>query len=342
MQDLSVREALFFDRLDDASVRCSLCRHRCLIKPGRRGTCGVRENRSGCLVTLVYGNLVAENIDPVEKKPLFHFLPGSTTYSIATVGCNLHCLHCQNYSIAQVPAGLKELPGTFCSPDEVVRRAVAAGCRSVSFTYTEPTVFFEFALETARLAKAAGLKTIFVSNGYITSEALEMIAPLLDAANIDLKGFSEDFYRKVTGAQLAGVLECIQDYRRHGIWLELTTLVIPGLNDTDEELSGIARFIASSLGVDVPWHVSRFYPMHRMVDRSPTPASTLLRARALGHEAGLRHIYPGNVPGLAGEDTVCPGCGETLIRRRGFIVTENRITGGGCPSCGTPIAGVDL
>jgi len=269
-----MKEAMFYEREEGGQVRCGLCRFRCLIKDGERGICGVRENRGGYLCSLVYGRLCAEHVDPIEKKPLFHVLPGSRSYSIATVGCNFRCRHCQNYSISQVPRNAT-VQGLVRSPQEVVRRAVAASCSSIAYTYTEPTMFFEFAYDTARLAREAGLKNIFVTNGYITSEALATIAPYLDAANIDLKGFSEKFYRDFVNATLSEVLDSIIEYRRQGIWIELTTLIIPGLNDSEEELQGIASFIVTNLGVDTPWHVSQFYPTYLLTDRPRTPVETL-------------------------------------------------------------------
>ena len=335
-----MREALLYEKLADDFVRCILCRHRCRIAPGRRGICHVRENRGGSLWSLVYGMLVAGNVDPVEKKPLFHFLPGSLTYSIATVGCNFRCRHCQNFSIAQVePEQDGGVQGTFVQPEEVVRRALQAGCRSISYTYTEPTVFFEYALDVARLAREAGLRNIFVTNGYMTPEALDVIAPFLDAANIDLKGFSEGFYGRIAGARLSEVLECIRDYRRHGIWMEITTLVIPGENDSDDQFEGIAGFIASELGCHVPWHISRFFPQHLMTDHAATPASSLNRALQAGKKSGLHYLYTGNC--LDGfENTGCPSCGSSLIRRRGFQVIENSLRHGACRSCGSVIAGI--
>lgn len=335
-----MKEALFYQRVDGDRVRCGLCRFRCLIAPGGRGRCRVRENRGGVLYSLVYGNLVAEHVDPVEKKPLFHLLPGSRSYSVATVGCNFRCLHCQNYTIAQPEEGMVERSGSFVAPQAVVDRGVAAGCSSIAYTYTEPTICFEYACETAKLAKDAGLKNIFVTNGYMSAEPLAAIAPYLDAANIDLKGFSEAFYRDVVGAALEEVLDCIRDYKRHGIWLELTTLVIPNRNDAAEELRGIARFIATELGVDTPWHVSQFYPTHRLNDQPRTPLATLREARRTGQEAGLRYVYEGNVPGEGGESSYCPGCGSLVIRRRGYLVQENLLNDGNCPGCGARIEGV--
>jgi pyruvate formate lyase activating enzyme len=337
-----MHEAMFYEKLDGAKVRCGLCRFRCLIATGSRGICGVRENRDGTLLTLVYGRTVAEHIDPVEKKPLFHFRPGSRTYSVATVGCNFRCRHCQNYAISQSAWEGGEVTGYDLTPAEIVRKAAAAGCTSISYTYTEPTIFYEYALDTALLARQAGLGNIFVTNGYITTQALERIAPCLDAANIDLKAFSEKFYREIVHAELGEVLETIIEYRRLGIWIELTTLIIPGLNDGDTELHQLARFIADRVGVDTPWHVSQFYPTYRLLDRPRTPRATLRRARQIGLDAGLRYVYEGNIPGEGGEDTVCPDCGELLISRYGFQIRGNSIRDGKCPSCAAVIAGREM
>jgi pyruvate formate lyase activating enzyme len=283
---------------------------------------------------------VAEHVDPVEKKPLFHLLPGTTSYSVATVGCNMRCRHCQNHAIAQYePGPAPDVPGQSTTPEQIVAQAVRNGCRSISYTYTEPTVFCEFALDCARLAAAAGLKNIFVTNGYITTQALDAVAPFLDAANIDLKGFTDDFYQRVVGARLEEVLECIRDYRRRGIWIEITTLVIPGENDTDEQLDGIARFIADELGRDVPWHVSRFFPQYRMTDREATPRASLERAVEAGRRAGLHFLYVGNFAG-GHENTECPACGATVIRRAGFQMVDDRLVGGACRDCGAELAGI--
>lgn len=335
-----MKEAMFYTKLDGNRVRCGLCRFGCLIGSGQRGHCRVRENRDGVLYSLVYGNLVAEHVDPIEKKPLFHLLPGSRSYSVATVGCNFRCLHCQNYTIAQPDERSIERAGAFVAPQTVVERAIATGCASIAYTYTEPTIFFEYAYDTAKLAKEAGLKNIFVTNGYITGEALSAIAPYLDAANIDLKGFSESFYRDVVGASLGEVLDCIRDYKRHGIWVELTTLVIPNRNDSEEELRGIARFIAEEVGGETPWHVTQFYPTHRLTDQPRTPVETLRRAREIGLQAGLRYVYEGNVPGEGGENSYCPSCRSLLIGRYGYLVEKNLLSGGKCPGCGAAIEGV--
>lgn len=335
-----MHEAMFWAKAEGGKVRCSLCRFRCLIAEGQRGICGVRENTGGVLYTLVYGRSVAEQIDPIEKKPLFHYHPGSTSFSIATAGCNFRCLHCQNFEISQLPHLRREIPGRDLPPAEIVRRAQATGCRSISYTYTEPTIFYEYAFDTAVLARQAGLGNVFVTNGYITPEALEHIAPYLDAANIDLKGFSEKFYREVAGATLAGVLDSLKVYKRLGIWIEVTTLIIPGHNDDEADLKGIARFIAGELGRETPWHVTAFYPTYKMLDRPPTPVATLRRARQIGLEAGLRYVYEGNVPGEAGENTLCPSCRRTVIERRGFRLGTVAVRDGRCGFCGVPLDGV--
>jgi pyruvate formate lyase activating enzyme len=336
-----MKEAMFFEQGDKKQVRCGLCRFRCLISDGNRGICSVRENRDGMLYSLVYGKLCAEHVDPIEKKPLFHVMPGSRTYSIATAGCNFQCRHCQNHNISQVELN-RPIPGVEVTPQEIVQRAIESYCSSISYTYTEPTIFFEFAYETARLAHEAGLKNIFVTNGYISKEALATIAPFLDAANIDLKGFTEGFYREIVHARLTEVLDSIIEYRRHGIWLELTTLVIPGLNDSDAELQGIADFIVANLGIETPWHVSQFHPTYKLTDRPHTLVTTLRRARDIGLAAGLRYVYEGNIPGQGGENTRCPSCSGLLIKRYGYSIESDRISNGTCPDCGVAIAGIGL
>lgn len=324
----------------DSAVSCQLCSHRCRIREGRRGRCGVRENQAGRLHSLVYGRLVAEAPDPVEKKPLFHFLPGSRTWSIATVGCNFTCKHCQNWQISQYPhLHQGEIIGMQRSPEEVAAAAEQHGCRSLSFTYVEPTVFYEFARDCMVLAHARGLANIFVSNGYMTAACSRDLAPLLDAINIDIKAFSETFYRTVCGASLRPVLENVRRLHELGVWVEITTLVIPGLNDSAEELAQTAAFIRS-VDPDMPWHVSGFRPMHRMLDREPTPLSTLRSARQIGLDAGLRFVYAGNLRDSGGESTACPSCGADLITRSGFAVLSTRLGSGRCPDCGQRIAGV--
>jgi pyruvate formate lyase activating enzyme len=289
---------------------------------------------------LIYDRVIASHVDPIEKKPLFHFLPGSRSFSLATPGCNFRCKHCQNADISQLPRDHGEsIPGEPLNPEQIVVLAQRYQCASISYTYTEPTIFFELALDTAKRASAEGIRNVFVTNGYITPEALKEIRPWLHAANIDLKGFSDDFYRHICGARLQPVLDSIRLYRELGIWIELTTLVIPGHNDSEEELHKIADFIRS-VDPDIPWHVSRFHPTYKLVDQPSTPVRTLNKAREIGLAAGLRHVYEGNVPGM-GEDTVCWKCCKTVVKRFGFTVEKNLILqDGACSFCGARIAGV--
>ncbi len=337
-----MHEAMFWTALADGGVRCELCRLHCRIDEGQRGHCQVRENIAGVLYTLNYGLAVANNIDPIEKKPLFHVYPGSKSYSVAAMGCNFHCLHCQNASISQVNPQINDIVGSRLMPEKIVAQAVAAGCKSIAYTYTEPTVFYEYAYATAQLAHAAGLANIFVTNGYIAPEPLRQLAPILTAANVDLKGFNPDFYRKVCGAKLEQVMQSLLLYRELGIWLEVTTLIIPGYNDSSEELVKLAGFIVDKLGADTPWHVSAFYPTYKLLDAPPTSPETLQRAQQIGFDAGLNHVYVGNLRSGAGEDTFCPACHAVLIERRRFAVTSNKIRHGLCPVCGAQIAGVGL
>ncbi|NJP04585.1 MAG: AmmeMemoRadiSam system radical SAM enzyme [Chloroflexaceae bacterium] len=334
-----MKEGLLYDRLNSGRVHCHVCAHQCTIPAGRRGICQVRENRDGQLVTLVYGQVVAQHVDPVEKKPLFHFYPGSLTYSLATPGCNVHCRFCQNATVSQMPRDRQQIQGDMMSPAAVVEAALEAGCHSIAFTYVEPTIFFEYALDIARLGREAGLQIILVSNGYQTRETLALLAPLVQAANIDLKAFSDRFYRKVVGARLDPVLDTLRYLKAAGMWLEVTTLVIPGFNDSTEELTALARFLADELGVDTPWHVSRFFPAYKLTEVPPTPIATIERARAIGLEQGLQYVYQGNTLGSMGEQTWCPACGSELIRRWGFALQENRIVQGQCAVCHAAIAG---
>jgi len=331
--------ALLATRLEDGSVRCNACAMRCLVRPGRAGICGVRENRDGTLVSTVYGRAVAVGIDPIEKKPLFHVAPGALAYSIATVGCPFHCVFCQNWEIAQAPRLGLDLPTRQLLPARAVDEALTAGARAVAYTYVEPTVFLEYALDTAREARAAGLLNLFVTDGYATPEAIDLLRPVLDAANVDLKSFDDAFYRRLCGARLAPVLDALRAYRAAGVWVEVTTLVIPGRNDDDGELRALAGWIAAELGVETPWHVSRFFPAHELRDVPPTPLATLRRAAEIGREAGLAHVYVGNAPELGLEDTRCAGCGRVLLERRGYRVFDHLGPAGACPGCGRRLAG---
>lgn len=336
-------DALLYETLKNQTVQCHLCSHRCIIKKGRRGICGVRENRSGRLETLVYDKIIAAHIDPIEKKPLYHFYPGTLAYSVGTVGCNFKCRFCQNADIAQMPADQNgQIAGRLFTPEDIVAGAINGNCQSIAYTYTEPTVFFELAQATAKLAHAENIKNVFVSNGYMTAEALELISPFLDAANVDLKAFSDDFYKKMCSARLAPVLETLKKMKELDIWVEVTTLLIPGLNDDPSELKELASFITNELGPETPWHVSRFHPTYRLTDHPPTPVEALRMARDIGIGTGLKYVYTGNVLGENSENTVCCQCGVKLIDRRGFGVTENRIVNHQCPDCGAKIDGVGL
>ncbi len=351
-----MKEALLYTRLDPLKVRCRLCAHNCVIQEGKFGFCGVRQNIAGSLYTHNYAKLVAANVDPVEKKPLYHFLPATTAFSIAAVGCNFRCGFCQNWQISQfnidpsgVPGGSAEGAltagdivnagaGEDFTPEQVIALAKKNNCASIAYTYTEPTVYFEFALETARLARDAGLRNIFVSNGYLSAEAIDLLAPYLDAANIDLKFFRDVSYRKICSANLNPVLETISRLKDAGIWVEVSTLVIPGENDSPDELSGAARFI-SRVDRNIPWHVCRFHADYKFKAYQDTPERTIKLACDLGVSAGLRYVYAGNVA-LWGQNTLCPSCGNTLIQRNGFRVGKINITGNKCRFCREGLAGV--
>lgn len=337
-----MREAMFWVTDDKGGVVCNLCRYHCHISKGKKGRCSVRENRDGVLYSLNYGLAVANYVDPIEKKPFFHVSPGTKSYSIAAMGCNFRCLHCQNYSISQADSTQGDIVGVPFSPQQVVDEALASGCQSIAYTYSEPTVFFEYVYEVAQLAREAGLANLFVTNGYIAKEPLRLLAPLMDAANIDLKGFSADFYRKVCGANIEQVLESILCYHEFGIWLELTTLLIPDYNDNDAQIRAMAAFIVEHLGEDTPWHVTGFYPTYRLTDIPPTPVETLLKAQQIGFDAGLNYVYIGNTHRDGGENTLCSSCGEIAIVRRGFEVVLNRVKNGHCLHCGNIIAGVGM
>ncbi|PIP07177.1 MAG: AmmeMemoRadiSam system radical SAM enzyme [Syntrophobacterales bacterium CG_4_8_14_3_um_filter_49_14] len=332
------KEALLWDSLDDKRVHCHLCAHECRIPESKFGICGVRQNVDGILYTLVYGQVIAAHVDPIEKKPLYHFLPGSLSYSIATVGCNFRCGFCQNWQISQASrrdgAGAS---GATLMPEEIVEEARRNHCLSISYTYTEPTIFFEYAYDTAILAKKAGLANVFVTNGYMTRQALEMIKPYLDAANVDLKSFSEAYYKKNCMARLQPVLDTITSLKQLGIWFEVTTLIVPDENDSDEELSQIAGFL-SGVDKDIPWHVSRFHPDYRFLDHRATPIETLKRAREIGREKGLRYIYLGNVP--EGANTYCYRCQALAVERRYMGMERCNLKNGHCPACDSEIKGI--
>jgi len=333
--DAGPHKADLWKAADGDAVDCFLCAHRCHIAPGRRGVCRVRENRGGTLVTLVYGRVIARHVDPIEKKPLFHFLPGTTAYSIATAGCDFQCGFCQNWQISQWPRqGTGGMPGEYVAPADVVAEAQRYGCASISYTYTEPTIFFEYARDVAERARDAGLRNTFVTNGYMTAEALEAAGAWLDAANVDLKAWQDDFYRKVCKARLEPVKETIRGMHGRGIAVEVTTLLVPGQNTAEDDLAGIAGFLAS-MSADIPWHVTRFHPDYQDHETPPTPAAVIEQAIAIGREAGLRYVYAGNIAGS--QDTACPSCGATVIERRGMGVSRTRLRGSACAGCGAQL-----
>ena len=337
-----MKEAMLYAREGDR-VRCRLCRHNCLIEAGRYGICEVRYNDAGTLKSIFYAKPVSMAVDPIEKKPLFHYKPGSSAFSIATPGCNFRCDFCQNWEISQYRHGdSPEVAMREVLPEAVVKNAKMHRCGSISYTYTEPTVFFEYAFDIAKLAKDEGIGNCFVTNGYMTREALDLIKPYLDAANVDLKSFRKDTYRKVMKAQLDGVCDSIKYMRKLGIWVEVTTLVVPGMNDDEAELADIANFLVEA-GREIPWHISRFTPRHERTSTPPTPLAALKRAYEIGKKAGLRYVYMGNVPGDTSENTYCYDCDELLIERDGFAIGENRITHKStCPKCDARIDGIDL
>ncbi len=335
-----MKEAMLYEKLEDKKVRCFLCAHGCHISSGKRGICAVRENIDGTLYSLVYGKVISANIDPIDKKPLFHFYPGSTSFSIATVGCNFRCEHCQNYEISQFPRERPDvpIPGNDMTPEDIVNLAERNRCKSISYTYTEPTIFFEFAYDCAKLAHEKGIKNVFVSNGYTSPEATRLIAPYLDGNNIDLKGGAE-FYKKICHAKVEPVKETIKLMKELGVWVEVTTLIIPGHNDSEVDLRSIAEFI-KSIDPAMPWHVTQFYPTYKMTDVPRTPVRTLRWARQMGLDIGLKYVYEGNVPGEGGENTYCPNCKELLIHRFGFSIGEIKMKNGKCINCGMQLAGV--
>ncbi len=331
------KKAMLWEKLSDGNLRCDLCGHYCKISPGNFGRCGVRQNIEGRLFTCHYGKIIAKHVDPIEKKPLYHFFPGSRAYSIAAPGCNFRCSFCQNWDISQQKFEKSDLSENTVSPEVIVKAAKDAGCRSIAYTYTEPTIFFEYAYDTAKIAKENGLYNSFITNGFMTKEAIEKIAPYLDAANIDLKFFTDEAYKRLCGGKLEPVLGSIRKMKKMGIWVEVTTLVIPGENDSDHELRGIASFLAE-IDTEMPWHLSRFYPAYKYTDLIPTPAETIERAISIGKEAGLKYIYPGNINLPA--DTICPDCGAYLISRNEYITEMPNKFNGECAKCDKKIKGI--
>ncbi|RQD55703.1 MAG: AmmeMemoRadiSam system radical SAM enzyme [Desulfonatronovibrio sp. MSAO_Bac4] len=331
--------AILWKKLNNNEIQCQACNHFCTVIPEERGKCGVRLNNNGEMETLVKDKIAALNLDPIEKKPLFHFMPGTQTLSLGTMGCNLACTFCQNYSLSQPPKEQQEPIGDPISPNQILAAAVEYSASSISYTYSEPTIFIELLLETADLAQKSGLKNIIVSNGFQSPQCMNAMDGYIDAANIDLKAFSEDFYSKYCGARLKPVLQNLVRIRKMGWWLEVTTLLIPGLNDSPEELEQMAGFICNELGEDTPWHISRFHPTFKMTDRPATPVETLERACSAGLGAGLKFVYTGNIPGHMAESTFCPSCKKMIIKRTGFKVREVHMKDGACSFCQEEIPG---
>ncbi len=330
-----IKEGVLFDRLADNKVKCNVCSHRCTIAEGKLGVCRTRQNKNGKLYSLIYNTVSSEAVDPIEKKPLYHFLPGTLSYSLGTIGCNFRCMHCQNWNISQ--ATLEESYTMEITPEDAIKRALATGCKSIAWTYNEPAIWHEYTYDSAVLAKKAGLKTIYVTNGYITPEALRRIAPYLDAFRVDIKSFSDDFYRKICGARLAPVLESTKLAKELGMHVETITLVIPTKNDSPEEITQIVRWVHDNLGADTPMHFTRFTPMYKMNDLYITPTATLEMAHDIAKKEGMKFVYTGNVPGHKYENTYCPKCNALLIDRAGFRVSAIKIKDGKCPECGEAV-----
>lgn len=334
-----MHEASLYDKLENGRVRCQTCAHHCSLAWGQTGICGVRKNQEGVLYSLVYRRVAAMHADPIEKKPLFHFLPGSRSFSIATVGCNMRCRNCQNSDISQMPIDQNRIAGNDMVPEMVIKAAKDHACETIAYTYTEPAVYWDYAFDTAKLAHQAGIRNVFVTNGYWSEIGLRTMLPYMDGANVDLKFFDDRLYRTICGARLQPVLDTIQRMHEAGVWLEVTTLLIPDLNDSGESLRSIAQFIRK-ISPKIPWHISRFYPIYRMTDRPPTSTESIRRARDIGIQEGLHYVYTGNLPGDDGESTFCPECGELIIGRMGFSVQSLTLRDGKCPHCGEKIAGV--
>ncbi len=336
----NIKEAVLWHSEKEDKVRCELCSFRCLISPGKLGNCAVRQNIGGKLYSLNYYSVCSAGVDPIEKKPLYHFLPGSGSFSIACPGCNFKCDFCQNWQISQMAQSGGSLEGSAYSPEAIIRAAIDSHCRSVAYTYTEPTIFMELASECGQLARKKGLKNIFVSNGYMTKEAVDFSRGWLDAINVDLKAFSENYYRRLCKATLKPVLETIEYIARNtDIWMEITTLIVPGENDSPEELMRIAEFIANLSDGEIPWHISRFYPNYKMDGIDATPGQTIMNAYEIAKSAGLKYVYIGNLATSIGQNTACPSCGEILIERSGYKILKNSVKNGFCPKCNKKISG---
>lgn len=341
-----MKKAILYKKLTDNKVQCLACSHKCIINEEQTGICGVRQNKQGDLYLLVHNKPISVNIEPVEKKPLFHFLPGEKIFSLGTIGCNFGCEFCQNWEISQLPKTIDAIRQTGYErqqetwmPETIVQHCLESKIPMIAYTYNEPTIWTEYAYETMKLAKEKGIKNIWVSNGFMSQETLDLISPYLDAINIDLKSFSEDFYKNICKARLEPVKENIKKIHEKGIWLEVTTLIIPKINDSDKELQQIAKFL-KNISENIPWHISAFYPGYKMVDISSTPKESLIKAYQIGKQAGLKYVYIGNTPDAEYESTYCPKCNFLLIKRLGLDMIENKIQDGKCPKCNTEIKGI--
>jgi pyruvate formate lyase activating enzyme len=331
------KEAMLYEKLDGV-LNCHVCQRRCIISNGKTGFCETRLNEDSTLYTLNYAATSSVAVDPIEKKPLFHFYPGSMVFSLGSLGCNFRCRYCQNWNISQ--ADIKKTPTRDMLPEEAIRLTKEYGCQSIAWTYNEPTMWFEYTYDSAKLAKKENINTIYVTNGYMSEEVLELISPLLDAANVDLKGMSDDFYKILCDARLQPVLDNIQRIYDSGIHLEVTNLVIPGYNDSDEDLKALVKFMAENVGIEVPLHFSRFFPYYKLKDVNPTPLKTLEKAKKFAHDAGMKYVYVGNIPGGNSENTRCPECKQLLIKRDGFQIVYDKLKKQNkCPECG---AGIDI
>lgn len=333
-----LKEALYWFEAGDSKAQCFLCPRRCLIPLNQRGFCRARKNIKGKLYALTYGQPVAIHLDPIEKKPLFHVYPGTKSFSIATAGCNLRCKFCQNWEISQLDPETVKVD--FVSPQDIVREAKQSGSKTIAFTYTEPTIFYEYMLDIAKLAQQEGIACVMHSSGFINAQPLRQLAKYLTAANIDLKGFSDKYYSSFCEGNLAGVLSSLKVLKEEKVWIEITNLIIPSANDSDEDIHNLCLWVKDNLGPDTPVHFSRFFPMYKLVDLSPTPLKTLIRAKEIAQKSGLRYVYIGNVPDNVGEDTICPVCNKLLIKRTGFTILETNLIKGKCKFCGAEISGI--
>ncbi|MCQ9208475.1 MAG: AmmeMemoRadiSam system radical SAM enzyme [Omnitrophica bacterium] len=331
-------EAMFYEKLDQRTIQCHLCPRNCLLKNGMRGICRAREPRDGKHYSLVYGNPTAVHIDPIEKKPLFHFLPATTAFSIATAGCNFRCKYCQNWQISQFPP--EETQNQYLPPEATVEAARKYRCPTIAYTYTEPSIFYEYMLDTAKIAQKYGIRNIYHSNGSLNRKPVEELALYLDGANIDLKGFTQEFYSKISEGDLETVLNTIKTLKKNLVHVEITNLMVPSFNDDLQTVRKMCQWVRDEVGRDTPLHFSRFHPSYKLKNLSPTPIKTLEEARKIAMKEGLRYVYIGNVPGHVGENTYCPTDGKLLIRRLGYRILENNIVNGKCKFCATEIAGV--